>query len=507
MVPGDQVKDALARGARLAIHMIGPDGSHAAVPAESAVQALKAGARPADPTEFARLSVQGPAVVPDALQPYSAISDETLPAVGLGAVPMSAQTAERAIDSYVHAPAGAAKGLASTSYNVARLGSMAVPGVQTLPPKPDLLNPAPNEKVGYGVEQAAEFAVPGAVTGDIGKGLSLIPRMATRAALEGAGATAVSAAHGDEHPLLTGAVGAAGGAASEGLETAAPWIQEHATKLYSRALNPTTGANKVLTQKVVPELIDQGEWGTLKTLVNKSEDVKGSVGPAIDATLTARGATPVNAQSVINDLEDFKNGFKSSNGTVLNPSAVDAADTLQRQIVDMGSGGAVTTADLVKARRIWDNVAARAGAYTGADVAQGSMADAMTEGASSIRKTLAADNPDLAALNQQYSFWSNVGRVADATLKRRAGQLGGIPGNGVAEMAGAIADGAAGGAKAAGWNLARKAYTSTASRTGRAVLWGKLGAAIEAGNFTTASKIARTLAPAGTSAAQSKENQ
>jgi len=156
---------------------------------------------------------------------------------------------------------------------------------------------------------------------------------------------------------------------------------------------------------------------------------------------------------------------------------------------------------------VWDESVARAGGYAGKTLAEGSMADAMRDGANSIRRELAAANPDLAALNAKYAFFSNVQRVSDATLLRRQGQVGGILGDGAAELGGALVDGAAGGVKGALLNVARKTAISPASRTARAVLWGKLGRALNNGQLGQASNIARKLATAATSAAQEKDAQ
>ena len=530
MVPPDQVQNALSRGARVAVHMIGPDGSHAAVPVESAVHALKAGARPADAADFARLTTSVP--TPSALQQnmpadmtpeqYQAMTpeqqaewDRQVRAARISNLPSDVANevvgaGKGALSTLYHTGEIATKYLDPKKYAEIQARQKANP--QLAEQNQGLITPDEGQKAGFYGEQAAEFLAPDAAIGDTAKGLSLLPRIATRAGLQGLGAAAVSAAHGDEHPLATGAVGAAGSAASEALDAASPWIREHAADLYNKALSPTTQANKNITQKIAPELIERGEWGSLPSLSQKAAEEKSVAGQGIDAVLQARGDVPQSAQSVIDKLEDFKNQFISSNGTALNPDAVSAAERLQKQVADMASDGSVSTKDLVAARRIWDDAAARAGAYTGTTIAEGSKVDAMRTGANSIRKLLADANPDLNALNKQYSFWSNVQRVADATIARRTGQVGGLLGNGVAETAGVLAGELAGapvkgGLTGLALRTAQKTVTSPTVRTARAVAWGKLGTAIENGQFTTASKIARTLAAAGTSAAQSKENQ
>jgi hypothetical protein len=343
----------------------------------------------------------------------------------------------------------------------------------------------PSESLGYSVAEALPIVGPWAAslgeqagTGDIGG----------------------AAAKGVTQALAPKLAGKAIGAFAEPAKA-------QAVNLYTKALNPTTKINKALTAKVVPELLDKGEWGSLKGISEDAQAQKAEVGPQIDDLLQARGDVPQAIKPTMDALDGYKQQFLSSNGTVLNKGAVSAVETLQGQLTDMASkGDVVPTKDLVSLRRILDDQVARAGGYAGATLADGSMVDAMREGAGSIRSELAKSNPDLAVLNQKYSFWSNVQKVADATIQRRTGQLGGLLGNGTAEAAGAIVDGVKGGATGAGVNLLRKGYTSPMARTARAVAWNKLGNAISAGKLTNAARIARNLGVAGNAPDNSPTN-
>jgi hypothetical protein len=525
-IPEDRLQEALKAGFKQGVLLQSPQGHLGVVPLERGAEAMKQGFIPAP-------SISGPAV-PSALQnnmpadvsgeEYATMSPDQRAA--FDAKVRSARISDLPGD-VMNELAGAGKGALSTLAHIGELGTKYLDpsryaqiqsnlkaNPQLAEENKGLITPDPGQKAGYVAEQAAEFLAPSGAIGKVGKAAEALPlaaRIATRAALEGTSAAAISAAHGDEHPLATGLVGAAGGAATEALPAAAEFATGRARQLYSKALAPTTNANKNLTEKIVPELLDQGEWGGLKTLSGKAQDVKAEVGPQIDAALQAKGNVPQPVKPVLDSLDEFKQSFVSSNGTVLNQGAVDAAEKLQSQLLDMsssglvGKGGYVSTKDLVAARRVWDTTVARAGGFTGKTLAEGSMADAMAEGANSIRRELASANPDLAALNAKYSFWSNVQRVSDATLQRRTGQIGGLLGDGVAELGGALVDGAAGGVKGAVLNVARKTAISPASRTARAVMWGNLGRAIEAGRFNQASKIAKNLATAATSAAQEKD--
>ena len=527
-VPNEHVPALVAKGGKVGVDMLAPTGERAVVPVEQVKGLMQRGAK------VIGAPAGTPPPVPAALQ--QKMPQDVTPEQYQAMTPAQ----QKAWDSQVrnarisdlpsdiaNEAVGAGKGVLNTLYHTGEIATKyldpktyaQIQATQAANPQmaeqnKGLITPDEGQKAGFYGEQGAEFLAPDAVVGDVAKATKALPlaaRIAARAGLSGAGATAVSAMHGDENPLLTGAVGAAGGAASEALDAAAPWIQEHAESLYNKALSPSTKINKNLTAKVVPELIDQGEWGSLKSLSNRAEDVKSEVGPQIDGALQAKGNIPQSIKPVMDTLDDFKSAYVSSNGTVLNSNAVDAVEKLQGQLTDMANGGTmVPTKDLVAMRRVLDSQVARAGGYAGQTLADGSTVDAMREGANSIRAELAKANPDLNTLNQKYSLWSNVQKIADATIQRRTGQVGGLLGNGVAETAGALAGELAGapikgGLSGMALRAAQKTVTSPTVRTARAVAWGKLGAAIENGQFTAASKIARSLATAGASAVQDKE--
>lgn len=502
-VPNEGVPALLAKGGQIGVDMLAPTGERAVVPIEHVQGLVQKGARltgapPAPPVPQGQL--------PGGIQQYRNIDDtKILPAVGPGAAPMTARQAAMVSDKIAGAPAGAAKGLVST---LDRIGGLIVPGTPSASDQ-ELLKRAPNETAGYGAEQLAEFLAPGGLIGDAGKaaqaataaktGVRVLPYVA-KALTEGGLNAGIEAAHGGDAKAIayTGGAGAVGSAAQDAIGAATPWMQEHAANLYGKALSPTTKINKGITAKIVPDLLDQGEFGTLKGISGRAAAAKAEVGPQIDSLLQARGDVPQAIQPIMDSLDGYKQQFLSSNGTVLNKGAVDAVETLQGQLTDMAANGStVPTKDLVAMRRILDDQVARAGGYAGTTLADGSTSDAMREGANSIRSELAKANPDLAVLNQKYSFWSNVQKVADATISRRTGQVGGILGNGAAELAGAVVGGGTGGALAAVGNVARQATTGPASRTFRAVQWNKLGSLIDSGQLSKAGRIARNLATAG----------
>lgn len=130
------------------------------------------------------------------------------------------------------------------------------------------------EKVGRVGEQALEYLLPipggaklKALKG-IGGKLARVGAEATRG-----GVVAGIQSGGDPASIATGAaMGGAGGAAGELLPGLSKVIGDKSTRMYERALEPTTKANKVIARKVVPELISRrlSAW-THAGLVDKVE--------------------------------------------------------------------------------------------------------------------------------------------------------------------------------------------------------------------------------------------
>jgi hypothetical protein len=112
------------------------------------------------------------------------------------------------------------------------------------------------------------------------------------------------------------------------------------------------------------------------------------------------------------------------NGVKVDPDLVNKASQLQRIVEQLGPD--VSYESLNRVRRVWDAKVAKAGGYAGQTLAEGSMVDAMREGANAIRSELAKDRPDIAKLNSEYSLWSKVKQVVGDTMQRRAGQEGNL---------------------------------------------------------------------------------
>jgi hypothetical protein len=180
---------------------------------------------------------------------------------------------------------------------------------------------------------------------------------------------------------------------------------------------------------------------------------------------------------------------------------------MQSKISKIGQGNQISYDSLRKAKQIFDNPVAAKGGYAGVSVADKYVLGAQKAAANSIRSELAKVDPDMAKLNAEYSFWSNVGDVVDSTISRRVGQQGGLLGSGTAEVLGAAARGIPGAAVGTAAQVGRMASTSAGVRTFRSVGWNKLGNALANKDFPGMMKIAARLAAAATSTQSTPSRQ
>jgi hypothetical protein len=214
-------------------------------------------------------------------------------------------------------------------------------------------------------------------------------------------------------------------AASEALPLAAPFLKNAALGQYTRALAPTTQANKAITQDIAPQMIRRGLHGNLESLEERAGAETAAVGPDLTAAYAAvpAKATEGSGSKILSDLEGMKNRYVVD-GQVANPEAVNAISGVQDIVKQYGND--VSPQSLRKLKQIFDEPVAGAGGYTGTDLATHYSLNAKEAAANSIRNILHQASPDAAALDKEISFWLNVKRVTGATNLRRAGQEGGL---------------------------------------------------------------------------------
>lgn len=311
--------------------------------------------------------------------------------------------------------------------------------------------------------------------------------------------------------------GGAAGAASKVEDLVAPSIEsglrDSAVVDYSKALAPTTKVNKALTAKVVPELIDRGTTAmSLKGLQAQAQAHLSAVGSAIgDAWANLPAGTTTDLEPIYDHLQsaiENTHSIHDAAGKLIAKGpeaerAIGNISKLQQTLVDASqtdpaTGKLVIPSDTVRSlRQYWDDIAARAGRYGGTDLADQASAEAHGMAADAIRSELAKDNPDIAALNREYSLWANVNKVATDTIARKTGQSTPL-GVQVARAAG-FAKGGPLGAEA--MQYLTQAVRSTAWRTVSSVLKDRLADAVAAGNGAAADfyvqKITQAAGAAG----------
>jgi hypothetical protein len=203
---------------------------------------------------------------------------------------------------------------------------------------------------------------------------------------------------------------------------------------------------------------------------------------------------------------DLKSGTadverKTQAMAVAEPAAVKNLTRVSKLIDTLtDDAGEVDVHQLRKVKGIFDKVVADKGGYAGKQLSIADSAGVLArkEAANSIRNELAKQFPDIAVVNREFHFWSQVQDVMDETLRRTSSQSQPM-GQQLAKVAGAAAMGHAGAAKAmmtgqtmgllrkvttsAGWNTKIAAPVKTA-----------LADAIASGNGAGTMKMLRNIA-------------
>lgn len=203
-------------------------------------------------------------------------------------------------------------------------------------------------------------------------------------------------------------------------------LKANAIKEYSQMLNPTTQEMKTLTQKIVPEALNRNVVGrTLEGIASKAEEKAGQFGAEIGKYWeNLPEGVRTEAQPIIKKLDDLKNKY-IVNGVTIKPEAIAPIESLQQKIGALAKDGFIETKNMRQLRQILD---------TSVDMSKGFTKDALANftkntekvASNAIRSELAKDSPDLAKLNKDYTFWTNLQDVAQATADRKTGQTGGL---------------------------------------------------------------------------------
>jgi hypothetical protein len=330
---------------------------------------------------------------------------------------------------------------------------------------------------------AGKFAQATSTLGRIATGAGL---GATYGASESIGREGVNKTIENPETLLanTGKGAAFGAAIPAGLEgillasRASKYLSDQlrasAEKNVSKALSPTTKELKLKTEKITPEILSRPAKETYaftkKGLEEKASLQKDLAGEAIEALGELKGTA--NPQQVVQSLEKLKAPYVVE-GKVINPEAIQRIEGVQEVFNQFGDS--ISAEGLRTIRRTFDKeINASKGFFK--DVNQGSMLELKKTAANEIREILAKDNPDLAALNKQYNFWSNLEDVISKTNERVKPQSS-LTGN-IAGIAGAVSGSTPEGmigrfilgkaivsaARSPGWNLLSAKIKDTAAK-------------------------------------------
>jgi hypothetical protein len=359
------------------------------------------------------------------------------------------------LDDYTRVPAdlleGAVSGIAQTVFNGGDLIRRGL-GMQRIIDNPDVKQAmrTPDSTAGaagHMIEQGAEFIAPVGIATKAVKGAPLAARLATEAAAA-AGVTGVQTggdvsamAHTAATVGVLGSLGAGVRAGYRGLlkggskeALTADMLRKSGAEEYARVLNPTTKGNKARTAKIVPELIDRGVTAfTRQGLADRAAAELETTGAALDKAWAelpqgaAIGLKPIQDRILTTAHEELTE-VAAHGGRIAMSDEAETALKHAKNIVDRLAKFAVENPETGEmeipatvarsVRQHFDKLSK--GRFENA--AQSIEAANNASAADAIRNGLAEAFPDIAAINKEYAFWADTGRVINDTLLRKQGQ-------------------------------------------------------------------------------------
>ena len=253
---------------------------------------------------------------------------------------------------------------------------------------------------------------------------------------------------------ISGAFGAAGQAVAKPLASAGGWLARKAVAQYGKALNPTKEALKVRAEKIIPELLDRGVTGSLRSLEARGNVGRKIFGKKIGAAVedASQAGKTINAVDLADELDALKQTFigqssltpqqalqqalqagtvSGSGGRIAVPSgkvpfhegAIAAIEDIQGKLRALGD--AADPADLWKFKRVLNDVVNQSNGFT-KTLGKHTAASIRKDGAAAIRRGLDSAVPDLQKLNLEFGLWKDLENVARSTASRQTGQQGPI---------------------------------------------------------------------------------
>jgi len=194
-----------------------------------------------------------------------------------------------------------------------------------------------------------------------------------------------------------------------------------AVKLYEKIFNPTSKESKALAEKTLDRLIN--EEGYIKSISElKDEAGKKSTiyGKEIDNWfLSLPKGSKTETKSILDNLFNLRGKYKVG-GVDINEQGIKAVDEAINSLTRLSKNGEIETSNLRKLRQIWDE---HYNISKGFDDIASYKKKVQRLGADSIRDVLAKNNPILAEINRNFTFWRNVESLAEYTSKKGGGKL------------------------------------------------------------------------------------
>jgi hypothetical protein len=219
-------------------------------------------------------------------------------------------------------------------------------------------------------------------------------------------------------------------------KAAAKPIRESAEASVARVLNPTTNATKATTQKIAGELVDRPLKDTLAITRKGMEAKAGAAAQVAGEAIQGAGQLPGKSKTkdLITYLQQQKDEFMAG-GKVVNREGVGSIDEVTDLVAQYGKE--VDDEVLRDIRKIFDDEFYQGKKNIAKSAAETSTLNFKKKAADEIRRILGDKYPDVAALNKEYTFWSNLEDVLGKTVARKTGQKGAI--KAVATIGGAAA--------------------------------------------------------------------
>lgn len=199
-------------------------------------------------------------------------------------------------------------------------------------------------------------------------------------------------------------------------------LKEAARKDIQKALAPTTKENKAKALKLADEILTRPFSETIsltqKGLEAKSQLRKEIAGEAIDAFGELKGN--ISPKKVVDALEEMKAPYVVE-GKVIDPQAIQRIEGVQEIFNQYGDS--ISKEGLRQIRRTFDKQIAESKGFF-KEFNEGNILNIKKTAANEIRDILSQAEPDLAKLNKQYTFWSNLNSVISETNQRTAPQRG-----------------------------------------------------------------------------------